>query len=174
MITPELENEVGYRQLNLVGFTLDIMQPLALFKDETGEMTVPLWLEMDDVLTVTAEIVSSKLSGKKERHDLLDALLTTMGLEIKEILVDGSAASGYRVNVRFSGENGDLMVKVGLVTALLSAIKYKIPVSISAEAITSSSLVDHSETSTTALDDDSHLLALLDKLKPEEMGKYPM
>jgi len=174
MITREPENEVGYRQLNLVGFTLDIMQPLALFKDEAGEMTVPLWLEMDDVLTVTAELVSSKLSGKKERHDLLDALLTAMGLELSEILVDGSAASGYRVNVRFSGENDDLLVEVGLVTALLAAIRYKIPISISAEAIASSSLVDQREVSAATLDEESQLLELLEKLNPEEMGKYPM
>ncbi len=160
--------------MNLVGFTLDVLQPLALFKDEDGEMTVPLWLAMDDVLAVTAELVSSKLSGRKERHDLLDALLGTMGLELLEILVDGSASNGYRVTVRFSGKGDDVYADVELVTALLAAIRYKIPVAISAEAIASSSLVDQRETSTTALDDDRHLLELLEKLKPEEMGKYPM
>lgn len=160
--------------MNLVGFTLDVLQPLALFKDEDGEMTVPLWLAMDDVLTVTAELVSSKLSGRKERHDLLDALLGTMGLELREILVDGSASNGYRVTVRFSGEGDDVYADVELVTALLAAIRYKIPVALSAEAIASSSLVDQRETSTTSLDDDRHLLELLEKLKPEEMGKYPM
>lgn len=160
--------------MNLVGFTLDIMQPLALFKDDAGEMTVPLWLAMDDVLTVTAELVSTKLSGKKERHDLLDKLLNTMGLALSEILVDGSAATGYRVKVRFSGEGHDVLVKVDLVTALLAAIRYKIPIAISAEAIASSSLVDQSQTSTTALDDERHLLDMLEKLRPEDMGKYPM
>lgn len=174
MIMRAPENEGGYRQLNLVGFTLDIMQPLALFKDDTGEMTVPLWLAMDDVLAVTAELVSSKLSGTKERHDLLDALLIAMGMDLREILVDGSAAAGYRVNVRFSGEGGDLLVKVGLVTALLAAIRYKIPMAISAEAISSSSLVDQRESSVVPSDSDSQLLDLLEKLRPEEMGKYPM
>lgn len=160
--------------MNLVGFTLDVLQPLALFKDEEGEMTVPLWLAMDDVLTVTAELVSSKLAGRKERNDLLDALLGTMGLELSEIFVDGSAANGYRVTVRFSGDDEDLRVDVELVTALLAAIRYKMPVAISAEAIASSSLVDQSETPAAASDNDRHLLDLLEKLKPEEMGKYPM
>lgn len=175
MIDHEQNEQAGYRQLNLVGFTLDIMQPLALFKDVEGEMTVPLWLEMDDVLTVTAELVSSKLTGKKERNDLLEALLTTLGLEISGIFIDGSAENGYLVSICFSGkEDNELPVKVGLVTALLAAIRYKLPVSISAEAIATSSLVDQSVSTVAEPDDDSQLLEMLEKLKPEDMGKYPM
>jgi bifunctional DNase/RNase len=164
----------GYRQLNLVGFTLDVMQPLALFKDEGGETTVPLWLDMSDVLTVTADLVSSKLSGRPEKNDLFEALLATLGLMMKEILVDGNASQGYVATVRFSGDGDDVLVRVGLVTALLTAIKYKLPVGISPEALTSSALVDQSESSVTSVTDEQQLLEFLEKLKPEEMGKYPM
>ncbi len=169
-----MEQKTGYRQLNLVGFTLDVMQPLALFKDESGESTIPLWLEMSDVLTVTAALVSSKLSGKTDKHDLLDPLLATLGLNVKEIRVDGSAGSGYVASVCFSSDGDDVLVRVGLITALLTAIRYRLPVGISAEAIASSSLVDHSNTSATTLDDKEQLLEFLEKLKPEDMGRFPM
>lgn len=170
----ELDEKAGYRQLNLVGFTMDAMQPLALFKDEANETTVPLWLEMSDVLTVTADLVSSKLTGRTENNDLLDPLLKTMGLRVKQILVDGSAGQGYVANVCFSGDGDDVLVPVGLVTALLAAIRYKLPVGISDEAIASSALVDRSDISATTLDDKGQMLELLERLKPEEMGKYPM
>lgn len=170
----ELKQKNGYRQLNLVGFTMDVMQPLALFKDERGESTIPLWLEMSDVLTVTAELVSSKLSGRAEQNDLLESLLGTLGLKVTAILVDGSAGHGYDVTVCFSGDGDDVLVRVSLVTALLTAIRYKLPVGISAEAIASSALVDQSESSATPLDDKDRLLEFLEKLKPEEMGKFPM
>jgi bifunctional DNase/RNase len=174
MTNPDQEIHGGYRQLNLVGFTLDVMQPLALFKDQDGETTVPLWLDMNDVLTVTADLVSGKLSGRTERNDLLPALLTTLGLTMKDILVDGNAAQGYVTNVRFSGDGDDVLVRVGLATALLTAIRFKLPVGISAEALASSALVDQSETSVTSVSDERQLLEFLDKLKPEEMGRYPM
>lgn len=170
----ELNENAGYRQLNLVGFTLDVMQPLALFKDESGESTVPLWLEMSDVLTVTADLVSSKLSGRIEKNDLFDALLGTLGLQVKEIMVDGSAGHGYVVNVRFIGKDNELLVQVGLVTALLAAIRYKLPVCVSAEAIASSALVDRSKASSATVDDKEQLLEFLERLKPEEMGRFPM
>lgn len=170
----DLNSQTGYRQLNLVGFTLDAMQPLALFKDEAGEATVPLWLEMSDVLTVTAELVSSKLSGRVEKSDLLDALLSTLGLSVIEILVDGNAGEGYVVDVCFRGDKEEVKVRVGLVTALLTAIRYKLPVGISVEALASSALVDQSQAETITTDDEKNLLELLEKLKPEEMGKYPM
>lgn len=174
MNNPDQKVKDGYQQLNLVGFTLDVMQPLALFKDEGGETTVPLWLEMSDVLTVTADLVSSKLSGRPDKNDLLEALLTTLGLTVKGIFVDGNAVQGYVANVRFCGDGDDVLVRVGLVTALLTAIKYKLPVGISPEALASSALVDQSETSVTSVSDERQLLEFLEKLKPEEMGKYPM
>ena len=34
-----MSNAEGYRYLNLVGFTVDALQPLALFKDESDEST---------------------------------------------------------------------------------------------------------------------------------------
>jgi bifunctional DNase/RNase len=163
-----------YRHLHIVGFTVDAMQPLALFKDDTAETTFPLWLEMVDVLAITAELVTRRLAGKDERSELLDSILATVGLRIADILVDGTAGSGYRADVCLEGEDGPVRVRVDLVTALLTAIKYKLPVGISEEALASSSLVDHSGIEGDGLPDEKRLLEMLEKMNPEEMGKYPM
>lgn len=164
----------GYRQLNLVGFTVDALQPLALFKDEAAGTTFPLWLEMSDVLAITAELVTSRLSGKREKEDLLDAILGSLGRTVAAVLVDGTAESGYRAQVCLDGDDGAIEVRVELVTALLTAIRYTLPVGISEAALASSSLVDHSGIDPADLPDEQRLLAMLERLNPEEMGKYPM
>lgn len=163
-----------YRQLNLVGFTVDALQPLALFKDETAGITFPLWLAMDDILTVTAELVTSRLAGKREKEDLLDAILGTLDRRVAAILIDGTVASGYQANVCLDGDDGETRVRVELVTALLTAIRYKLPVGISEDALASSALVDHSGEDAGDLPAEKRLLEMLERLKPEEMGKYPM
>lgn len=163
-----------YRQLNLVGFTVDAQQPLALFKDTQGESTVPLWLDVSDVLTVTADLVSARLSGRPGGDELLDSLLETMGLRIREIRVDGVAGKGYDVSVYLNSGGDDVLVRVGLVTALLTAIRYKLPIGISAEAIATSEMVDKSGSAEARLADEGQMLALLERLRPEDMGKYPM
>jgi bifunctional DNase/RNase len=170
-MTHKTEN---YRHLHIVGFTVDAMQPLALFKDETEETTFPLWLEMGDVLSVTADLLTSRLSGKEGRNDLLDSILGAISLKVADVLIDGTAASGYLADVCLEGDNGVIRVRVELVTALLTAIKYRLPVGISEEALASSSLVDHSGIETGDLLDEKRLLAMLEKMNPEEMGKYPM
>lgn len=168
------KNGQQYRQLNLVGFTLDAMQPLALFREESGEMTFPLWLELSDVLAITADLLTNRLAGRVEKSDFLDALLGTIGLQVAEVLVDGSATQGYVSTIRLSGDDEVVNVRVGMVAALVAAIRFKLPVSISAEAIASSSLVDQREVVTHEAGDETHLLALLERLAPEDMGKYPM
>jgi len=170
-MTLETDN---YRHLHLVGFTVDAMQPLALFKDEADETTFPLWLEMGDVLSITADLLTRRLAAKEEGSDLLDSVLGTIGLRVAAVLVGGTAESGYLADVCLEGDDGEIRVRVGLVTALLTAIKYKLPVGLSEEALASSSLVDHSGVETSALSDEKQLLAMLERMKPEDMGKYPM
>lgn len=163
-----------YRYLNIVGFTVDATQPLALFKDESAEITFPLWLDMMDVLSITADLITSRFSGRGEKNDLLDSLLDTIELKVTDVLIDGTAGSGYTADVCLEGTGRVVKVRVELVTALLTAIKYKLAVGISEEALSSSSFVDQSVTASVDIDDDKRLLEMLEKMSPEEMGKYPM
>lgn len=168
------ERPAGYKYLNIVGFTVDATQPLALFKDESEETTFPLWLEMVDILSITADLVTSRLSGRGEKSDLLDSVLDTIGFKVAEILIDGTAGIGYTANVCLEGDEKSVRVKVELVTALLTAIKYKLSVGISEEALSSSSFVDQRGDEMIDLQDDKHFLEMLERMSPEEMGKYPM
>lgn len=167
-------SSADYRYLNLVGFTVDATQPLALFKDEAAEITFPLWLDMVDVLCITADLITSRLSGRSEKNDLIDSLLATIGLTVTDVLIDGTAGSGYTAHVCLEGNDRSVKVRVELVTALLTAIKYKLSVGISEEALKSSSFVDQSVEDGVAVDDDKRLLEMLERMSPEEMGKYPM
>jgi bifunctional DNase/RNase len=163
-----------YKRLNIVGFTVDVLQPLALFKDEADETTFPLWLEMSDVLAITADLLTKRLSGKGESNDLLDAVLDRIGLKVTEVLIDGTASGGYSADVCLEGDSGETRVRVELVTALLTAIRYKLPVGISEEALASSSLVDQSSADQVNLTDQERLLEMLERMNPDDMGKYPM
>lgn len=168
------ESTADYRFLNIVGFTVDATQPLALFKDESAEITFPLWLDMMDVIAITTELITSRLSGRGEKRELLDSFLDSLGARIAEVLIDGTAGSGYTACVCFEGLEDTVSVKVELVTALLTAIKYKLPVGISEEALSSSSFVDQRSEEGVDLMSDKHLLEMLERMSPEEMGKYPM
>ncbi len=168
------ERSSDYRYLNIVGFTVDATQPLALFKDESAEITFPLWLDMMDVLSITADLITSRISGRGEKNDLLDSLLGTIELKITDVLINGTAGKGYTADVCFEGLEKDVKVRVELVTALLTAIKYKLAVGISEEALSSSSFVDQRTDEKIDIDDDRRLLEMLERMKPEEMGKYPI
>lgn len=168
------ERSADYRYLNIVGFTVDATQPLALFKDESAEITFPLWLDMTDVLSITTDLITSRLSGRGEKDDLFDSLLDTIGLKVADVLIDGTAGSGYTADVCLEGPEKIVKVRVELVTALLTAIRYKLSVGISEEALSSSSFVDQSGEEVVDLTSDKHLLEMLERMNPEEMGKYPM
>jgi bifunctional DNase/RNase len=168
------EKSVAYRYLNIVGFTVDATQPLALFKDESDESTFPLWLEMGEILSITADLLTSRLSAKTGKVDLLDSVLSTIGLHVTDVLIDGTADNGYLADVCLEGEGRTLRVRVDLVTALLSAIRFKLPVGISDEALSTSSLVDRSGEQKIELLEEDRLLEMLEKMSPEEMGKYPI
>lgn len=167
-------NSGEYRYLNIVGFTVDATQPLALFKDESQEITFPLWLDMMDVLSITADLITSRFSGRGDKNDLFDALIETLEMKVVDVLIDGRAGSGYSAVVCFDYDGAVVKVKVELVTALLTAIKYKLPVGVSEEALSTSSFVDQSLDVDVEIDDDKRLLEMLERMTPEEMNKYPL
>lgn len=168
-----LKENTDYRCLNIVGFTLDATQPLALFKDEASETTFPLWLDMRDVMTITTDLMANRFSNKGERKDLLDGILCAMGLSVAGIRVDGHAGRGYSAKVSLSGSDGLVEVEVELATALMAAIRFKLPVDISEEALSSSSCVDQ-RTGEPEPSEEKRLMDLLEGLDPADMGKYPM
>ena len=168
------DEQTGYRLLNLVGFTIDATQPLALFREEEGGSTCPLWLALDDVIAITADLVSKQLPVKTDRKDFLDSLLEVMGLTASGIIVDGTLEEGYASRVCLAGEGRLLEVNVELATALLTAIRYKLQVQISEQALASSALVDKRVSPRDIGDDASRILGMLERLSPEDMGKYPI
>jgi bifunctional DNase/RNase len=168
------QEKTAYCQLNLVGFTMDETQPLALFKDRSGDNTLPLWLAMEDLLAVTVELVANRLPGKGMGNDLLPALLQTLVMEVVAVRIDGTAVDGYSCHVQVRGNDNELAVPVTMPTALLSAVRFKVPVQVSRDALASSAVVDQRELTPQALDDAGRFLEMLESLSPEQMGKYPM
>jgi bifunctional DNase/RNase len=163
-----------YRALNLVGFTVDTTQPLALFREEGGDATYPLWLDMDDVITITLELITNRIPVKADRKGFLDSLLDLMGFTVSGIIMDGTAEEGYVSRILLTGDGRRLEVNVEPATALLTAIRYKLQVQISEKALASSALIDKRVTLLDSLGDDKSLLGILESLSPEEMGKYPV
>ncbi|MCL2760935.1 MAG: DUF151 domain-containing protein [Desulfuromonadales bacterium] len=162
------------RLLNLAGFSVDATQPLALFKEVETETTFPLWLNLDDVIAVTVEMIANRLPGRGEKRDILDYLLEAKNMMVSDITIDGVAETGYSSRIIFDGISGSFSINVEIVTALLAAVRFKMPVNVAESALASSALIDQREFATFADNDPATLKDILDKLNPEDMGKYPM
>ena len=167
---------IGYRSLQVVSFAIDAVaqRPIAILKDSDGETTFPLWLTTADVATISAELISRELGSEGERKDLLTQLLAGLGLKAEMVILDGELVEGYRAVVTFSGDDGELEVSVHPATALAASLKYRLPVQVSEEALSSSALVDLRDEHPLAEQSASPHRELLKNLDPIHMGKYPM
>jgi bifunctional DNase/RNase len=163
-----------FKTLNLVGFTVDATQPLALLRDEAGEATFSLWLALEDVMAITVELVAARFSLKGARREFVDSLLEALDLTIDAVSVTGTVADGYCADVRLSGTGRTVAVRVDTATALLLAIKQHLPLEVTEEALASSVVVDQSEGGGDRRDLEQQFLGLLESLSPEDMGKYPI
>jgi uncharacterized protein len=164
---------IGYRSLQLVSFAIDGVaeRPIAILKDGDGETTFPLWLNTADVAVISAELITREHDGQK---DLLSQVLDGLGLKAEMVILDGDLAEGYRAVVTFSGDDGELEVSVHPATALAASLKYRLPVQVSEEALSSSALVDLRDEHPLAEQSANPHRELLKNLDTAQMGKYPM
>ena len=162
--------------LKLIGFAIEpaARQPIAILKDEGGEITFPLWLENADVVTISIELLRRELAARNGGKELLVALQEALSLKIVEVVIDSRPEGSYGAAIIFAGDDGELTVEVALAEALVASLKYRLPILVSREAVERAAYVEQSVDLGSSAGAPPASLGWLENLDPATFGKYPM
>jgi uncharacterized protein len=165
-----------FHEMTVVGFTLDSLahRPVVILKDAQDYNTVPLWLNTADAVAMAAELVGRDLSDHQNRQDLFTALLGSLGMKARQVVIEGVRDGIYRASVRFEQNGEELRVEVRPCEALLASLKYKLPVLVAAAVVEEASRLMGNEEQVVQENDARRFVDFLENLDPATMGKYPM
>ncbi|HEX5774038.1 MAG TPA: bifunctional nuclease domain-containing protein [Geomobilimonas sp.] len=165
-----------YHEMTIHGFTLDSLahRPVVILKDSRDRNTVPIWLNANEAVAMAAELVGRDQSSQRNGGDLLGGLLEKLSMQISQVTIEEVQDGIYRASVRFQLDGEEIRVEVRASEALLTSLKYKLPVHVADEVVQQASRLDDGEDEVAQETAARRFADFLENLDPAIMGKYPM
>ena len=165
-----------YHEMTIYGFTLDAIarMPVIILKDAAGKNSLPIWINTQESVSLAGELISRDISSQSGRGDLLTNLLQRLKLTIGTVTIESLQDGIFTASVRFSGKGKDFTVDIHISEAMITALKYKLPVMVHEEVIKQASMLDFNEGNFSRETDARRFVDFLENLDPAALGKYPM
>ncbi|MCM2357699.1 MAG: bifunctional nuclease family protein [Geobacteraceae bacterium] len=165
-----------YLEMTVFGFTMDSLagRPVVILKDAKDSNTVPIWLSTSEALSIAAELMLWDSSGRSSRKDLMTLLLENTGTEIGSIVIEGLSDGVFTALVMFLRNGEELPVAVRPCEAIITALKYKMPIRVAEEVLQRASVLAMSDEELARENNVRRFTEFLENLDPATLGKYPM
>lgn len=165
-----------YHEMTVFGLALDALsqRPVVILKDAQEKTTVPIWISNMEVVAIAAELISRDIASQSGRGDLLTVLMNEMGMKVAMIAVEELNDGVFKASIRFVRGEEELVVAVRPSEALITALKYTLPVMVHDDVVMRASLLDLKDETSVRENDARRFADFLEHLDPDEMGKYPM
>jgi len=149
--------------------------PIIILKEIEGERTLLIWIGLLEATAIASEMEGIKFS-RPMTHDLLMNIINKANIEIGKIEIYDLKDNTYYAFIHLSKDKEQLTIDARPSDAIALAIRAKAPIFVSDEVIDKSKQIedlkegvplDKSEKGKKWQD-------ILEKLKPEDFGKYKM
>lgn len=165
-----------YHEVTIYGFTLDGVsrRPVVILKGTDGTTTVPLWISMEDGVSIAADLISRDIVSHGGRQDFQSALLKSLGMRIEQVTIDRDDGGSIAASVTLVGGERAISVAVGVTEALNIALTRKAPLMISADV--ADWAVRYAEHDKDVLDESNErrYADFLENLDVSKLNKLPM
>jgi bifunctional DNase/RNase len=165
-----------YHEMTVFGFTLDSIahRPVVILKDVNDCNTVPIWISAMEAVSIAAELISRDISSQNGRRDLFSLLLEQTGMKVARVAIESLNDGVFKASVGLVLNGEEIKVDVRPCEAMITALKYKLPVMVAEDVVARASLHALSDERLAQENDERRFADLLESLDPADLGKYPM
>lgn len=153
------------------GLTLDPLtnMPILILKDIGQERALPIWVGVAEANAILLEL-EKVYSPRPMTHDLLKNVIETLNGQVLRIVVNDLRDSTYYAVIDILHEGQTLSIDARPSDAIALALRTNAPIYVSDTVVAKAKSIDLSK----SLDDSEQLKEWLDKLTPDDFGKYEM
>lgn len=149
--------------------------PIIILKEIEGDQTLPIWIGLLEATAIASEIEGVKFS-RPMTHDLLKDIMDKTDIKIKRIEICDLRDNTYYALIHLTNRGKSLSIDSRPSDAIALALRTHAPIFVSDEVLEKSSQIEAAREST-AVDKSEQgkkWQDILEKLKPEDFGKYKM
>ncbi len=167
------------KEVEIVGLTMDsnTQTPVIILKDKDGADAVPIWIGLVEASAIAMEM-EKIVTPRPLTHDLIRNILTAADIKLKKIAVTELRENTYHATLFINVGGADFEVDTRPSDAIAVALRMEAPIFIDSEILEMSRMKDpeSGEEEQVAFTEENKDKwgELLERLRPEDMGKYKM
>ncbi len=149
--------------------------PIIILKEIEGEQTLPIWIGLLEATAIASEIEGVKFS-RPMTHDLLKNIMDKTDVKLDRIEICDLKDNTYYALIHITNRNKPLSIDSRPSDAIALAIRADAPIFVSDEVLDKSKEIEANKESVPAdkSKEGKKWQDVLEKLEPEDFGKYKM
>lgn len=166
-------------KMKVLGLAIDPVtsSPIVILKDESGKYSLPIWIGVMEASAIAMELENVKFS-RPLTHDLIKNILQELNVSVEKIVVNDLRDNTYFALIHIKMQGKDHKIDSRPSDAIAIALRTGSPIYVDDSVITKSQKLEMSmDVSRGGMSEEEYkkkLAELLEKLNPEDFGKYKM
>ncbi len=154
------------------GLTLDpgSNSPILILKNPDGDETLPIWIGLMEATAIASELEAVQFS-RPMTHDLLKNAIDAMGCSVTKIEVTELKDNTFYARIHLMGAGGELSIDSRPSDAIALGLRAAAPIFVAKQVLQEAEPKTEAEMSKNS---DDKWRDILDKMQPEDFGKYKM
>jgi len=149
--------------------------PIIILKEIDGEQTLPIWIGLLEATAIASEIEGVKFS-RPMTHDLLKNILDNTDSKIEKIEICDLKDNTFYAYIHLTSRGNTISIDSRPSDAIALALRAHVPIFVSEEVLKKSKTIEKikEDKPFDSNEKEKRWLDVLEKLKPEDFGKYKM
>ena len=158
-------------EMKIKGLMIDpvTQMPIVLLRDPKSDAVLPIWVGLSEANAIALQIENIS-TPRPMTHDLLKNLLTHLDATVEKIVITELKDNTFYALIHLQSGGKPLAVDSRPSDAIALALRAGAPIFVEEEVISKAKSVDM----TKEAGDSDRLRQWLEKLDPDELGKYEM
>lgn len=163
----------GLIEVKVRGIVVDpkANNPVVVLVDLGGQKALPIWIGVFE-----AEAISRGLEDvvtlRPMTHDLMKQILDTFQASLDRVVINDLKGNTFYANLYLNVDGKELVVDSRPSDAIALAVRLKAPIFVSQSVVQSTE--ELGVLAKNLLEEEDELGSVIDKMKPEDFGKYKM
>lgn len=164
-----------YRPMIISGLTVDPMtnSPIVILKEIDGQKTLPIWIGLLEATAIASELEGIHFS-RPMTHDLLKNILEMIDVKVIKIEVCDLKSNTYYAQIHILHKGKEMTIDARPSDALALSLRVDAPIFVSEDVIDKSSQIDLKADPEDKTEQGKKWQDILERLNPEDFGKYKM
>jgi len=157
------------------GLTVDPLtnSPIVILKEVDGERTLPIWIGLLEATAIASELEGIKFS-RPMTHDLLKNIMALIDIKVNKVEVCDLKNNTYYALIYINHKGKEISIDARPSDALALSLRVDAPIFVADEVINKSAQIDLKAEPEDKSEQGKKWQEILEKLNPEDFGKYKM